>query len=212
MDDKNIWKNIGGKNFCAFKMHSKTETFCRNPNNVTGICDEFSCPLANSHYATVREEEGMLYLYVKVPERVHRPVQAYEKIELSKDHSMALAEIDSQLKYWDEMMIHKCKQRLTKLTLYLRRKESMRGRCEMRAIKKKQERKEKVGAEKALNKVSIEQNIEKELYERLEAGIYGVEAKDKFSRKNKVYDFEESDEDTKKAVHKKKKREEKIRW
>lgn len=195
MDDKSVWKNIGNKKFCAFKMTSRTETFCRNPYNVTGLCNEFSCPLANSQYATVREEGDSLYLYMKVPERVHKPVLAYEKIELDKNYETALMEIEKHLEYWDCEIIHKCKQRLTKLTLYLRRKESLQGSVEMHAIRKKQVRREKAGAIKALNKINFEQNIEKELYKRLEEGIYGIEAKDKFEKKNKIYEFEESDED-----------------
>eukprot|EP00866_Antonospora_locustae_P000512 jgi/Antlo1/512/540 len=195
MDDKNIWKNIGDKKFCAFKMTSRTETFCKNPYNVTGLCNEFSCPLANSQYATVREENSSLYLYMKVPERVHKPSITYERVELSKNYETALLEIEKYLEYWDYELIHKCKQRFTKLTLYLRRKENLQGSIEMHAIKKKQVRREKAGAIKALNKINFEHNIEKELYKRLEDGIYGIEAKDKFQKKTKEYEFEESDEE-----------------
>ena len=213
MHDKNIWRNIGGKNFCSFKMHARTETFCKNPNNVTGICDEFSCPLANSHYATVREEAGMLYLYIKVPERIHKPAEAYEKIELGCSYDAALQEIEERLQYWDEKLVHKCKQRLTKLTLYLRRKESMK-KPEMRTLRKRQTRRERMGALKALGRVNFEKNIERELYERLDVGIYGVAAKDKFSRKSKVYEFEESDEDGQESRKPARKKTQKraIRW
>ena len=60
---------------------------------MTGYCTRQSCPLANSRYATVREKEGVLYLYVKTVERAHSPANMWEKIKLSNNYAKALEQV-----------------------------------------------------------------------------------------------------------------------
>ncbi|ELA47383.1 hypothetical protein VCUG_01152 [Vavraia culicis subsp. floridensis] len=228
MSDESIWQLIGGKsNFCAFKLPTDTQTLCKHENNVTGICEQSSCPLSNSKYATVREIDGRLYLFVKEPERVNLPVQAYEKILLNAEYDVALKEIDEILKYWDSWVIHKCKQRLGKLTQYLiRRHELMEEKDRIRYVarRKKALRIERGRGVKSILRMDIEKEVKEELLLRLEEGLYGDELKYELEKESEqenvrkrqrifIAEFEESDDYCdNKAVKSKSKEKIKLRW
>mmetsp|Transcript_7550 Transcript_7550/g.27601 ORF Transcript_7550/g.27601 Transcript_7550/m.27601 type:complete len:112 (-) Transcript_7550:4050-4385(-) len=56
--DEVVWQIIN-HGHCSYRLDKETSNFCRNEFNLTGMCNRSSCPLANSQYATVREEQGV---------------------------------------------------------------------------------------------------------------------------------------------------------
>jgi len=176
-NDETLWHCINN-DFCSFKVKLKTpkQTFCRNQYNVSGLCTRTTCPLANSQYATVIEEEGVIYLYMKTVERAHSPKNLWEKVRLSRNYLQALEQISKQLEYWPEHMVNRCKQRLTKMRqmLHRMRKLQLKEAPRMVPIKKKTERREATRELKAEAAAKVDLAIERELLERLKQGTYGA--------------------------------------
>ena len=176
MSDEVIWQTIN-QGFCSFKFKTdKNQNFCRNEYNVTGFCSRQSCPLANARYATVKSVNGRLYLYMKTAERAHTPSKMWERIRLSKNYKKALVQVDDHLIYWNKFLIHKCKQRLTRLTQVAITERRLALREDERhyvGIAPKVKRREQNRERKALAAAKIEKAIEKELLDRLKSGAYG---------------------------------------
>jgi len=111
---------------------------------------------------------------IKTIERAHTPRNMWEKIKLSRNYKRALEQIDKNLIYWPKFLIHKNKQRITKIHQYLIRMRKLRSkiRPKLVSIKKKVDRRESKREKKAEKAARLTEAIEQELLNRLNQGIY----------------------------------------
>jgi protein MAK16 len=107
------------------------------------------------------------------------PSKWWEKIRLSTNYSKALEQVDDRLKYWPKFLVHRNKQRLTRLTQVrvrmqkLAREEERLGEQLVPRLAPKIRRREQTRERKAESAAKIERAIERELVERLRSGAYG---------------------------------------
>uniref|UniRef100_A0ACD5YUM1 Uncharacterized protein n=1 Tax=Avena sativa TaxID=4498 RepID=A0ACD5YUM1_AVESA len=174
MSDEVVWHCIR-HGHCSFMAKVTTGIFCRNPYNATGICNRSSCPLANSRYATIRDHDGIFYLYMKTAERAHMPNKLWERVKLPKNYDKAMEVINKHLEFWPKLLVHKIKQRLTKMTQcrIRMRKLQLKVREKVMTVPRKKTQIDLRKMSRAETAAQIEKSIISELLERLNRNMYG---------------------------------------
>ncbi len=120
-----------------------------------------------------------MYLYIKAIERAHLPSKWWEKIKLPSNYTKALELVDQHLAYYPKFLVHKNKQRLTRLTQVnirirkLAKEEERLGERLVPRLAPKVRRREEGRERKALAAAKVERAIERVLIERLRSGAYG---------------------------------------
>uniref|UniRef100_A0A8C9GWT5 Ribosomal eL28/Mak16 domain-containing protein n=1 Tax=Piliocolobus tephrosceles TaxID=591936 RepID=A0A8C9GWT5_9PRIM len=150
--------------------------FCKNEYNVTGLCTRVNCPLSNSVYATVILDKGEIYLYLKYPENAHLPSIMWSRTLLSLNKQTAFNYIYKTMKYThNKTQIKKCMKRYMRLKEILKRTRKMvlNKQLKLLPVKKKTERRDSIREKKALKAAKIVNNVELELLNRLNTGVYG---------------------------------------
>ncbi|MCO5576557.1 hypothetical protein L7F22_030369 [Adiantum nelumboides] len=129
----------------------------------------------NGPHSIIGTITGTLYLYMKSIERAHTPKELWERVKLPRNYAKALEIIDKYLEYWPKFLVHKNKQRLTKMTQYLigKRKLALKVREKLVTMPAKQVKREARREAKAEVAAVLDKAIEKELLQRLQSGTYG---------------------------------------
>ena len=116
----------------------------------------------------------MAYLCMKTAERAHKPATMWHRVPLDKNYAKALKQVDGLLKHWSKFLVHKSKQRLTKITQFFMRTRKLlkEKRPKIVTLPARQVQREARRESKAHVAAQLENSIEKELLERLKAGTY----------------------------------------
>ena len=120
---------------------------------------------------------------MKTAERAHTPKDLWESVKLDPSYNKALEQIDTELQYWPKFLVHKCKQRFTRLRQILikRRKIKLEGSAEYKVVSHKAERREITRLAKITKSAMIENHVKNGLLQNLKDekynGIYNLNPK-----------------------------------
>ena len=137
---------------------------------------------------------------MKTAERAHTPKELWESVKLDPSYNKALEQIDTELQYWPKFLVHKCKQRFTRLRQILvkRRKIKLEGSAEYRVVSHKAERRERQRLVKVEKSAQIENQVRNGLLQNLKndkyKDIYNIDQKE-FERALETENVQDEEED-----------------
>ena len=137
---------------------------------------------------------------MKTAERAHTPKELWESVKLDPSYNKALEQIDAELQYWPKFLVHKCKQRFTRLRQILvkRRKIKLEGSAEYRVVSHKAERRERQRLVKVEKSAQIENQVRNGLLQNLKndkyKDIYNIDQKE-FERALETENVQDEEED-----------------
>ncbi|XP_035901821.1 protein MAK16 homolog [Anopheles stephensi] len=109
---------------CSFRGEGNV---CRNRDNLTGICSQHACPIFYTQYASVREDDGAILLYLRQAARnTTTPGYHWEQVSLSHDPREALCQLEEHLLMQSWWMQKKCMEDYFKIAKRLMRTDQLK--------------------------------------------------------------------------------------
>lgn len=111
---------------------------------------------------------------MKSAEISHLPNTLWERVKLPRNYEKAIEVINKHLEFWPRLLVHKIKQRLTKMTQYRirMRKLQLKVREKLMTVPRKKTQIDVKKASKAEVAARIDNCIQSELLDRLKEGCY----------------------------------------
>ncbi|CAK9109444.1 unnamed protein product [Durusdinium trenchii] len=167
--DEALWQSLQQCKFRTVK-EAPSESWCCHEYNATGLCNRSSCPLANSHYATVVKDGAHYCLCQKTP------TTSWTTVKLCKSLAAAPRRLDQLLEASPEVLA-RAHVRLRSLQR-AHGSEALVGEAggheplRKVAVNKKADKRENKSERKAEETAKVESSVGQELLRRLRQGLY----------------------------------------
>lgn len=163
--DEALWRSLIHN--CNFRVKKEvaSESFCSHEYSATGLCNRFSCPLANGQYATVSKKGACYCLHQKTAE------DTWSSVKLCKKPAASASRLDRLLASMPSVL-ERAKLRLQALAEGLPSSSHLGSNFGQVVVNKKVEKREMKRERKAEANARVEDSIGQELLRRRQQGLY----------------------------------------